>query len=77
MKAANTAAAAAAYAQCTNDAMKQSCRNRIGPIAVKDATFAANNGKCVDARTILSAAQQMGVDPRRLAKAGAAAAACK
>jgi tRNA A-37 threonylcarbamoyl transferase component Bud32 len=77
MKAANTGAAAAAYAQCTNDAMKQSCRNRIGPIAVRDVTFAANNGKCVDARAILSAAQQMGVDPRRLAKAEAAAAGCK
>jgi len=77
MKASSTLNASAAYAQCTNDAVKKSCRNRIGPMAVKEVTFAINNSDCTKAQAILTAAQQMGVDSGRLAKAQTAVANCK
>jgi serine/threonine-protein kinase len=71
------AAAAQAYAQCTNPGAKTACQSRVGQKAGDAAVFAANNGKCAEARAILLAAQQMGVAAGRLAKAQTAVAGCK
>jgi hypothetical protein len=71
------AAAAQAYAQCSNPGAKNACQSRAGQKAGETAVYAANNGKCSEARGILLAAQQMGVAAGRLAKAQAAVAACK
>jgi hypothetical protein len=71
------AAAAQAYAQCSTPAAKNACQSRAGQKAGEAAMFAANNGKCSEARGILLAAQQMGVAAGRLAKARAALANCK
>ena len=71
------AGAAQAYAQCSNPGAKNACQSRAGQKAGDAAVFAANNGKCSEARGILVAAQQMGVNAGRLAKAQAAVANCK
>jgi serine/threonine-protein kinase len=76
-QAGNTLAAAAAYAQCSDQGAKDTCRNRLGNKAGDEAARAANNNNCDQARKILAAAQQMGVNPARLAKAQGAVASCK
>ena len=71
------ATAAAAYAQCSVPAAKNTCQSRANQEAGKAAIFAANNGKCEQARAILQGAQAMGVAAARLTKAQAAVASCK
>lgn len=70
-------AAAASYAQCSDQGAKNTCRNRLGKKAGEAAVRAVNLNNCDEARKILAAAQQMGVNPASLAKGQAAVASCK
>jgi len=76
-QAGNTLAAATAYAQCATPGGKDACRTRLSNKSGAEAERAVLNGKCDQARNILAAAAQMGVEPRRLAKGQAAVANCK
>jgi serine/threonine protein kinase len=60
--------AATMYQRCTNAELKAQCSARVAAVLPNQAEYAANNGRCQQAKAMQAAALEMGVPESRLTK---------